>query len=69
MDSLGESLPKEQARVRELILRYQDPMLNGAGRYAAALMEADLKTTDMAVMTGDVVLMLQCYQKLKEWED
>ena len=68
MESLGEALPKEQARVRELILQYRDPMLGGAGNFAAALMEADLKTTDMAVMSGDVVLMLQCYEKLKEWE-
>ena len=35
MESLGEALPKEQARVRELILQYRDPMLQGTGNIAA----------------------------------
>jgi hypothetical protein len=67
-DSLGEALPKEQARVRKIILQYHDPMLNGAGAFAACLMEQDLQKTDEAVMSGDVVEMLRMYQKLKEWK-
>jgi hypothetical protein len=68
-DSLGEALPKEQARVRELIIQYRDPMLGRAGGFAAALMEQDLKQTDEAVMSGDVVEMLRMYQKLREWQE
>jgi len=67
-ESLGDALPKEQARVRELIIQYLDPVLCGAGRVAAALMEQDLKKTDEAVMSGDVVEMIRMYEKLKEWE-
>ena len=67
-DSLGEALPKEQARVRDLIVQYRDPMLNGAGNFAAMMMEQDLQAADKAVMEGDVVEMIRVYQKLKEWE-
>jgi hypothetical protein len=69
MDSLGEALPKEQARVRALILQYKDPILNGAGNFAAALMEQDLQKADKAVMEGDTVEMIRMYQKLKDWGD
>jgi hypothetical protein len=68
-ESLGEALPKEQARVRRLILRYRDPMLNGAGNMAAALMEQDLQKADKAVMEGDVVEMIRCFENLKGWND
>ena len=67
MESLGDALPKEQARVRELILQYRDPMLNGAGVFAAAFMEQSLKKADEAVMSGDVIAMLRTYQDLKEY--
>lgn len=67
-ESLGEALPKEQARVRELIQQYRDPVLQGAGNIAAMLMERDLQEADRAVMSGDVGAMLVIYQKLKEWE-
>ena len=67
MESLGEALPKEQARVRELIVQYRDPMLNGAGNFAAAMMEQDLKETDAVVMAGDVVGMMRMYEQLKTW--
>ncbi len=65
MESLGEALPKEQARVRDLVLQYRDPMLNGAGNIAAAMMEQSLKVADQAVMSGDCVAMIQAYEDLK----
>jgi hypothetical protein len=65
MESLGEALPKEQARVRELILQYRDPMLGGAGVFAATMMENSLREADQAVMSGDVVAMLRAYEDLK----
>ncbi|OHE63863.1 MAG: hypothetical protein A2001_01495 [Treponema sp. GWC1_61_84] len=67
MESLGEALPKEQVRVRELILQYRDPMLAGAGVFAAAMMEQSLKVADQAVMSGDVVEMIKAYEDLKQY--
>ena len=69
MESLGEALPKEQARVRELILMYNDPKLNGAGAFAARMMEQSLREADEAVMSGDAVKMLQCYEDLKGYTE
>jgi hypothetical protein len=65
MDSLGDALPKEQARVRELIRQYRDPKLGGCGELAARMMEASLQIADKAVMSGDVVRMIQAYEDLK----
>lgn len=65
MSSLGEELPKEQARVRELIKEYRDPILNGAGNLAAMMMEQALQRADRATISGDVVAMIQCYEELK----
>ena len=68
METLGESLPKQQARVRKLILQYRDPMLSGAGSFAAAMMEASLRSADQAVISGDIVAMIQAYEDLKGYE-
>lgn len=69
MSSLGEELPKEQARVRALVLQYRDPDLNGAGVFAATMMERDLAFADKAVMSGDVIAMIEAYKALKAWGD
>jgi len=68
MESLAEALPKEQARVRELIVMYRDPALNGAGNLAAAMMEQSLAAADRAIVSGDVVSMIRCYEDLKGYE-
>jgi len=65
MESLGEALPKEQARVRSLIVQYRDPILKGAGEIAARMMETSLQAADKAVMSGDVVAMIQAYKDLQ----
>jgi len=67
--TLGEALPREQARVRELILQYRDPILKGAGSFAATMMEQSLRMADEAVMSGDVVAMLRCYEDLKGYKE
>jgi len=69
METLGDALPKEQARVRKLILLYRDPMLGGAGEFAARMMEASLQFADAAVMSGDVVKMIEAYNNLKEYHE
>ena len=68
-DSLGEALPKEQARVRELVQIYRDPDLNGAGEIAARMMEAALKAADQAVMNGDIAAMIRAYNDLKDFTE
>jgi hypothetical protein len=68
-ESLDEALPKEQARVRELIRMYRDPMLQGSGEFAARMMEASLQAADKAVISGDVVEMIQAFQDLKTWTE
>ena len=68
MESLAEALLKEQARVRELIVMYRDPALNGAGNLAAAMMEQSLAAADRAIVSGDVVSMIRCYEDLKGYE-
>jgi hypothetical protein len=69
MESLGEALPKEQARVRKLIELYRDPELNGAGSFAAYMMEQSLQAADKAVISGDVVAMIEAYKDLKEYTE
>ena len=68
-ESLGEALPKEQARVRQLIVMYRDPMLGGSGEFAARMMEASLQAADKAVMSGDLVAMINAYKDLKEYHE
>jgi hypothetical protein len=69
MKSLGESLPEEQARVRKLIQMYSDPLLAGAGAFAATLMELALREADQAVMSGDIAGMIIAYKHLKEFHE
>lgn len=68
-ESLAEALPKEQARVRKLIVVYRDPLLNGAGELAARMMEMSLQAADRAIMSGDLLGMMQAYQDLKEYNE
>lgn len=65
-ESLGEALPKEQARVREILGHYK--ALGPVGMFGAAFIEQDLREADNAVMSGDVVRMIRAYEKLKEIE-
>ena len=64
MTSLAEALPQEQARARELITVYRS-LPNGAGVPTAFVMEQALQAADQAVMSGDVIAMIQSYNDLK----
>ncbi len=61
--SLGEALPEEQARCRELLIQYKE--IGPAGNFAAIMIEQDLKNADEAVISGDIVAMMRAYQALK----
>lgn len=62
-DSLAVALPKEMARVREILGIYKS--LGQVGMFGAAFIEQDLKEADQAVMSGDVVRMIKAYETLK----
>lgn len=67
MSTLGEELPKEQARCRELIKQYV-ALPDKSGWFAAAMIEYALRKTDEAVMAQDIVAMIECYNRLRSFE-
>jgi len=58
--TIGDELPKETARVREL--------MKANVRLALAMMESALQRADKAMIEGDVVAMIMAYQDLKGFE-
>ena len=62
--TLGEALPKEQARVREVLGHYKE--IGPAGMFGAAMIEQILQKADQAVVSGDVVAMIAAYKDLQE---
>jgi hypothetical protein len=68
MNTLGEELPKEMARVRDVLM----PMYRGigpAGGFALAMMKAALDRATTALVEGDVVEMLRSYEALKGFKE
>lgn len=65
MTSLGEQLPKEIARVRDEILPCYIE-IGVSGQFGAAMIRRSLDAASEAMISGDVVAMLQAYQDLKE---
>ena len=65
-ESLAEALPREQARVREVLGYYK--AAGPAGMFGAAMIEVDLREADAAIMSGDLARMIRAYSKLKEIE-
>ncbi len=63
--TLGEALPKQQARVRSLVSDYRE--IGPAGQFAIIMMEQSLRAADQAVISGDVVAMIRAYEDLKEF--
>lgn len=63
--SLGTELPKEMARVRELLPLY-DAIPTGV--FAATLMRRDLDRAAKAMIEGDLPTMIAVYQSLKDYK-
>ena len=61
-ETLGDALPREMARVRELLPLY-DAIPTGV--FAATMMRADLDAAAKALSYGDVIEMLRVYESLK----
>lgn len=66
MDTLADALPKEQARVRKLMIAYRQ--IGPAGRFALAMMEASLRSADKAAAEGDVAAMISCLEDLRGYK-
>jgi len=66
-ESLGEALPKEMARVREVLGHYKE--LGTAGKFGALMIEIALQKADEAVISGDLAAMIVAYKDLKGIED
>lgn len=65
--TLGEDLPIQTARVRELIGLYRE--IGPAGTFAIMMMEKALRRADKAMIEGDIVEMIAVYQELKEFKE
>lgn len=63
METLADAPPKEMARVREVLGHYRE--IGPAGAIGAAFIELDLRAADKAVMSGDVVAMIQSLETLR----
>jgi hypothetical protein len=66
MKTLGDALPEEQARVREVLALYKE--LGSNGHLGALLIEDALRRADQAVISGDPIAMLRVYEELKNIE-
>lgn len=66
MSSLGEDFPKQQARVRELLVEYRK--IGPAGAFSAMMIGAALAEAEKAAISGDVVAIMKAYKKLKDCE-
>jgi len=66
IETLGDALPKEQARVREVLAAFKE--IGPPGMFGAAMIERSLRAADQAVMSGDVIAMLRAYNDLKTYE-
>lgn len=64
MSTLGDDLPKEQARVRTVLGHYKE--IGPAGAFGAAMIEWSLRKADKAIISGDVGEMLAAYVELNE---
>ena len=62
-ETLADALPKEMARVREVLGHCLET--GPAGRFAAAMIELDLRAADQAVISGDLVGMLRAFKTLQ----
>lgn len=68
MSSLGTELPKEMARVRDVLMP-QYLSIGPAGGFALALMRAELDRATKALAEGDVITMMRSYEALKGFNE
>jgi len=64
MSSVGEEILVELRRNRELLKIYQE-LPDGVGTFGATIISMDIDDAERALVEGDVIKMLQSYEKLK----
>lgn len=65
--SLGEALPAEIARIRDVVIpAYLE--IGSAGLPAVTLMRRDLDLASKAMIEGDLPAMIHIYEELKGWQ-
>ena len=68
IDTLGEALPREMARVRDVVMpTYM--AIGPAGGLALAFMRNDLDKAAKARAEGDVIAMIDAYSRLKDYSE
>jgi len=68
METLGDALPKEMARVRDVLMpMYQ--AVGPAGGFALAMMRASLGRATKALAQGDLPTMIAAYEELKSFKE
>lgn len=66
-NTLGDELPRQIARVRDVVIpAYLE--CGPGGAFAVAGMRADLDRASKAMVEGDVVEMLRVCEALKGWQ-
>lgn len=65
-ETLAQALPRECSRARELLAIYKE--IGPAGMFAAACIEHDLRAADQAMVSGDVVAMINAYRALEAYK-
>ena len=66
MDTLGDALPREIARCKELLTIYES--MGPAGMFGVAFLKQDIATAEAAISDNDLVAQIQVYEKLKKAE-
>lgn len=66
VDTLGDALPREMARVRDKVMpAYLE--IGPEGAFALTFMRGDLDRAAKALAEGDVAGMIRAYEALKEY--
>lgn len=63
-DSVGDDMPKQQARARDVLGHYR--AIGPPGAFGAAMIERDLREAEEAMASGDIVRIVRAYAALKE---
>lgn len=66
IDTLGDALPREMARIRDELLPIYDQIPTGI--FAATMMRADLDRAAKVMAEGDIVGMIEAYEALKGYK-
>jgi hypothetical protein len=64
--NLIEGIRSQQERVRGLIKIYED--IGQPGAFGAMALKQTVKNADMAIDSGDTIMMLECFKQLQNCE-